>query len=216
MALGAERPGSIHVKARGLVAGVLVGGRSTRMGSCKALLRYGTKTFLEHIALAAGAVADEVVLLGHLDNAPPELQGLPRLKDDPQWAGPVAGLIPLLEYAGDRLALLIACDMPLIQPAILCRLADACDEDADGAAYRVREGDVAHYPCALALHSRTLSVIRATNSAFSLRSVIERVDCRILEADLAAACSLRSFNTPDEYAALLALKDERVQAPALA
>jgi molybdopterin-guanine dinucleotide biosynthesis protein A len=194
-----------------VVAGVLVGGRSTRMGSCKALLRYGTKTFMEHVALAAGAVADEVVLLGHLDNAPPELQGLPRLRDDPQSAGPVAGLIPLLAYAGDRLSLLIACDMPLIKQAILRRLVEACDESVDGAAYRVREAKAEYYPCALAVHPRTLSIIRATDSIFSLRNIIETIECHILEADWAAANSLRSFNTPDEYADLLASKENSIE-----
>jgi molybdopterin-guanine dinucleotide biosynthesis protein A len=44
--------------------------------------------------------------------------------DDPAADGPLAGLLALLAFAGERLAIAVACDMPLVDEALVRRLVD--------------------------------------------------------------------------------------------
>jgi molybdopterin-guanine dinucleotide biosynthesis protein A len=160
--------------------------------------------FVEQIVEVARAVVDEVVLLGDSPLSAPALGDLVQLKDEPDLAGPLAGLVPLLEYARDRWALLIACDMPLIEPRVLQHLIDACDETCDAAAYWVVEQGAGYHPCCVVFHPRTAVAARSElcRSA-SLRELIGGVRCRVLEASAFDARCLTNVNTPDDYASMI-------------
>lgn len=196
----------------GAIAGVLIGGQSSRMGTSKALLRFRGGTLVEHVVQAAQAAVDEIVLLGYASWDMPALSGLVRLADEPGFAGPLAGLVPLLEYASDRWAIVIACDMPLLESQTLRRLLDACDASADGVAFRLG-GDDGFFPCCAAFHPRAITQARLELArSASLRMLIGRLRCRILDADAGEARRLRSFNTPEEYADLMRSDRELAEA----
>lgn len=106
---------------------VLAGGRSTRMGRDKAALVLGGRTLLQRVVDAVGVVADEVVVVG----APG--RGLPvvvsprvlRLVADPiEGQGPLAGIIAGLEVTERAVAVVVGCDQPFVQPALLAHLAE--------------------------------------------------------------------------------------------
>jgi molybdopterin-guanine dinucleotide biosynthesis protein A len=93
---------------------VLIGGRSSRMGRPKHLLRDASGvTWLERTLAVLSPQLDGVVVSG-TGTLPENLLGTPRLLDAPGLAGPVAGLLsagrwhPLVSW------LLVACDMPLV------------------------------------------------------------------------------------------------------
>ena len=111
----------------GLVLGVLVGGASSRMGGRpKGLLlaprEEGAprRSVIERTIALGRVVAGEVVLLGRAE-AYASL-GVPALADA-AGEGPLAGIAALLAHAGDRGAIVIACDMPYVQSACIARLA---------------------------------------------------------------------------------------------
>jgi molybdopterin-guanine dinucleotide biosynthesis protein A len=64
----------------------------------------------------------DVVLLGAAELGD-EAAGVPQLLDAAPGLGPLAGLASLLDYAADRSALCLACDMPFVSAALLARLA---------------------------------------------------------------------------------------------
>jgi molybdopterin-guanine dinucleotide biosynthesis protein A len=186
------------------VAGVLIGGQSRRMGACKALLEYEGQTFVERTISAAQPVVGEVVLLGNTRLNLPQLAELVQLADEPDAGGPLAGLASLLNHAGNRWALLMACDMPLISTAILQRLMSACAETVDAAVIRVVGDGRAHFPCCAAFHPRVAPEARGELARSArLRALISRIRCRVLELDGTQAECLRSINTPAEYAELV-------------
>jgi len=76
-----------------------------------------TKRLLEEAGLAC-------VLVGTPRAAYDEL-ALPALADDPAAAGPLAGLLALLAWAGERAALAVACDLPRLDRALIERLVGA-------------------------------------------------------------------------------------------
>lgn len=185
------------------IAGILIGGQSRRMGTSKALLRFRETTFIEHLVQVARAVAEEVVLLGNAQLNIPALGGVPQLADEPGFAGPLAGLVPLLDYADNRRALLVACDMPLLDSEILTRMLSACEQSVDASVFRIAD-DQGFFPCCAAFHPRIVSEARMELArSASLQALIARLRCRALEVDVAEAHKLRSFNSPDEYADLM-------------
>jgi molybdenum cofactor guanylyltransferase len=99
-------------------AGVLIGGRSTRMGSPKHLLQAGGRSWLEQTVEQLVGVAAETVLLGP-GEVPAALAGLRRLADVPDVPGPMAGILAAMRWAPRRSWIIVACDMPrLTRPAV--------------------------------------------------------------------------------------------------
>jgi molybdopterin-guanine dinucleotide biosynthesis protein A len=116
---------------RGLVVGIFVGGASSRMGSPKGLLEVDGEPLAARLARLARALEPaEVVLVGERDVY--ARLGLPMLRDGGSrgpigGAGPLGGLVSLLEHAGPRWALALSCDLPFVSVELLRGLADAPD-----------------------------------------------------------------------------------------
>lgn len=108
------------------IVGVLIGGASSRMGgSPKGLILLpGGETILERTLRIAREAGLDVVLVGNLDayDAVAAEHGVTRVADAPDVQGPLAGLHALIENAGDRAAIALACDMPFVTVALLHRL----------------------------------------------------------------------------------------------
>ncbi len=102
-----------------IVAGILCGGSSRRMGSDKARLAHPAGgTLIEHaIALAAGA-APRVLLLSGDGGRYPET-GLLELPDAAPSAGPLGGLVAGLRAADGAPLLLLPVDLPFLDAAAL-------------------------------------------------------------------------------------------------
>src|SRR5262245_40758102 len=103
---------------------VLCGGRSTRMGTDKGSLDFGGETMLERVTRALGSIVDEVIVVGRRD------QGVVTVHDAVEDQGPLAGITAGLSASKSDLNIVVACDMPLINPQVLERLASMIG-DAD-------------------------------------------------------------------------------------
>jgi molybdopterin-guanine dinucleotide biosynthesis protein A len=111
---------------------VLVGGEARRAGGQeKYFFSYGGRTFIEHIIEALKGVVDEIVLaardpaqcerFGHLD-------GVRCVSDIRKGIGPTGGLhAGVLEVKGD-LVVVVACDMPCINPRVIEHLFSLVDD----------------------------------------------------------------------------------------
>ena len=109
----------------GQLLGICIGGRGRRMGGVqKALLAApdGTGSLVARLIRMGHALGMEVVLLGAADLGD-EALGITQLPDFAADVGPLAGLASLLEHAGARPALCLACDLPFVDAALLSRLA---------------------------------------------------------------------------------------------
>jgi molybdopterin-guanine dinucleotide biosynthesis protein A len=97
---------------------VLVGGKSRRMGTDKALLTVGGQRIIQRVIGALQAVADEVLLVGAGAERYAWLGG--RTVDDliPR-GGPLAGLYTALSVARHSRCLVVACDMPFLNTDLL-------------------------------------------------------------------------------------------------
>lgn len=117
---------------------VLAGGRALRMGGEKPLRRLRGKTLLEHATDLVSPLVDEVVISTGNRNlqAPPGTRAVP---DAPGLAGkgPLAGILAGLEDANGEQCLIVPCDLPNMQPALLKAL---LAENADCAYVELSDG----------------------------------------------------------------------------
>lgn len=164
-----------------LTAGIFVGGKAVRMGGvAKGLLAHPREpgTVIEHVIREARRVGAEPVLVG--DHPAYRTLEVPFILDAVRDAGPVGGLLSLLQYAREGTILALACDMPHVPASLLSRLVEGVEQGAaavvprrDGrleplcAAYRV-EAVLPHVEACLNKGSRGLHHIARASGAFEL------------------------------------------------
>ncbi|HEY7524104.1 MAG TPA: molybdenum cofactor guanylyltransferase [Candidatus Limnocylindrales bacterium] len=124
---------------------VLAGGRSSRFGRDKLAEPIEGRPLLHRaIAAVAGVCTETLVVVTPVEAPPPLPAGLAVhvVRDPEPFGGPLVGLFAGLEQAREPLALVVAGDMPDLQPGVLRALVHALDdEDVAGAVLRYRGRD---------------------------------------------------------------------------
>jgi molybdenum cofactor guanylyltransferase len=172
------------VADRGLTGVLLVGGASTRFGSPKAYARLGAETLAEHAWRVLGETCDERLAVGKAG----ELE-LPFgiLDDGTDLRAPLAGVVAGLRAARHDVCVFLPVDAPLVTPAVLRLLADACRDGARPASSPA--------PCAFAKRALPQIEARLGGDDLSLAGALRAVDTATVEVDDRL---LVDADTPDE------------------
>jgi molybdopterin-guanine dinucleotide biosynthesis protein A len=101
---------------------VLAGGKSSRMGSDKGLLKFGDKTFVETIIAAMKPLVNKIIIVSN--NPEYDQLGYLRVEDDIKDSGPLAGLYSGLKHSDSEYNLVLSCDIPMIKTEVLEKLID--------------------------------------------------------------------------------------------
>ena len=93
------------------------GGKSTRMGSDKALIEVGGRPMIEHIIAGTAGLGEQIIIT----NTPERYAhlGLPMFGDVLPDKGALGGLYTSVHAAAQPYALVLACDMPFINRPLL-------------------------------------------------------------------------------------------------
>ena len=96
-----------------ITAIILSGGKSTRMGRNKSLLKFGDKTIIERVRDLMLKLFHEVILI---TNEPDEYKflDLPVFEDVFKHKGPLAGIHSGLMHSSTKINFVISCDLPLM------------------------------------------------------------------------------------------------------
>ena len=186
-----------------LVAGIFVGGGSTRMGGQpKGLLRAPSgETLVERWKSVFAELAVPCVLVGERAKDAYAPAGLEVLADEhaADDLGPLGGLLALLGHAGDAAAIVVACDMPFVSVELVRRLAHA--RTAAPAIAARREGRwepfFARYDAKVVLPT-ALAHARAHRG--SLQALLDAVGAEELAMSDAEHAELRDWDTPEDAA----------------
>ncbi|RFU67962.1 molybdenum cofactor guanylyltransferase [Bacillus sp. V59.32b] len=102
---------------------LLAGGKSSRMGTNKAMLPISEEVSIQQIASELKKAVGEVYLV---TNSPADYTflDLPTLDDEYEGLGPLAGLHAGLEAAKTETVFLSACDMPFIRASLIGEMLD--------------------------------------------------------------------------------------------
>ncbi len=97
---------------------ILAGGQSTRMGRDKAFVEVGGRPLIERVLERVQQVATETIIV---TNSPQQYAHLPArlVPDVVRGKGPLVGIYSGLQAARHGLAVVVACDMPFVQPDLL-------------------------------------------------------------------------------------------------
>ncbi len=99
-----------------VTAFVLAGGKSSRMGSDKAFLRFGDETLLCRALKVAGVVAEEVRIVGDAK----KFAAFGRVVEDVyRDRGPLGGIHAALSSSATELNLILAVDLPFVDSKFL-------------------------------------------------------------------------------------------------
>jgi molybdopterin-guanine dinucleotide biosynthesis protein A len=189
------------------VAGVLIGGRSSRMGRPKHLLEWEGRTLLEHAVDVLGGRFGQVVLLGD-GELPAPLLHHPRLPDPPGLVGPLAGILGALRASPDQPWVIVACDQPLLDETALDWLLDQRTPGVWAVLPRGGEGPEP-LPALYDARARALLEAMAHEGVLAPRRLAEHP--RAISPDVPPyhRDAWRGMNTRDEYDRLRAAGNDR-------
>ena len=188
---------------------VLAGGKSTRMGTSKALLPFGPETMLQRVVRLLGEVVGPIVVVAAADQELPALpDGVIVTRDEREGRGPLEGLRAGLKALPPDcdVAYATSCDVPLLDQAFVGRMLVL----AEGFDVAVMEVDGFAHPLSAVYRRATLPHIEALLVADRLRPLFlfEAVRTRRVLPDEMTADpelrTLRNLNTRDDYERALA------------
>jgi molybdopterin-guanine dinucleotide biosynthesis protein A len=183
---------------------VLAGGKSTRMGTSKALLPFGPETMLQRVVRLLGGVVSPIVVVAAADQ---ELPALPAdvivTRDEREGRGPLEGLRAGLKALPEHVeaAYVTSCDVPLLVPGFVRQILDL----ARGYDVAVMEVDGFTHPLSGVYRRSTLPHIEQLLAQDRLRPLFlfEAVKTRRIRPDEMTADpdlrTLRNLNTREDY-----------------
>jgi molybdopterin-guanine dinucleotide biosynthesis protein A len=172
--------------ARSRLTGILLlGGASRRFGSPKPLARLDGETLAERAWRILGDACDERLAVGKAEDGL-ELP-FPLTDDESNTRAALAGIVAGLRAAPTDTAVVLPVDVPMVTPAILRELGEAC---ADAASTQTG-------PLPAAFNKRALPVLerRLDDGRLALHEALAELDTRRVEID---ETLLANVNTPDD------------------
>jgi molybdopterin-guanine dinucleotide biosynthesis protein A len=191
---------------------ILAGGKSRRMGgSPKALLPFGGRPLIEHIAETLRSVLPDCLVVTNTPEVYRNL-GLPMVGDVFPDGGSLGGIYSGLREAGGVAALCVACDMPFLSAPLIAHLAGQSGEadvvipDAGGELQTLHAvyGKACLPAMERRLRSGQLKIVGFFDEVRVLRIPSEIV-ARFVDPEVA----FMNLNTPEDLACARALWDHQ-------
>ena len=190
---------------------ILCGGRSTRMGTSKALLAFGAETMLQRVVRLLSTVVSPIVVVAAAEQSLPELpEGVIITRDEQQGRGPLEGLRAGLKALPGTVesAYVTSCDVPLLVPDFVRRMIELLTD------HEIAVVEIGGFPHPLSAvyrrstlpHVEALLAQNRLRPAFLFDAVPTR---RLAPAEMVSAdpqlLTLRNLNTREDYLEALAI-----------
>ena len=195
----------IMTAMQGVSVFILAGGRSTRMGRDKALLRLGGKTLLEHAIAVARELTEQVKIVGARERYVDS--GVEVVEDEFQHCGPLAGIHAALGASDTEVNVVVAVDTPMVTAEFLRYLVKRAEAEPDALATVPNADGGVQGTCAVyrrtfrhvAAQQLTQGKYRITESLAMVR-VQYVAESEIREAGFDPAKIFANLNTPEQFA----------------
>jgi molybdopterin-guanine dinucleotide biosynthesis protein A len=177
---------------------VLAGGRSSRMGTDKALLRIDGETLLERAAHAVERAAGSVTIVGHPRRY--GIFGFSVIPDAFPDSGPLAGIHAALVHTCADWNLIAACDMPGLESIGLIELLEQTLRFPEYDVL-IPQIDCRPHPLCAVYHRRALPAIEHALRAGRFKVMDALAPLRVNMLATTNAGLFENVNTPEDWRA---------------
>jgi molybdopterin-guanine dinucleotide biosynthesis protein A/molybdopterin converting factor small subunit len=196
-----EKPDSVT----GATAIVLAGGRSSRMGTAKALLLFDHEPLIVHVVATLRRLCAEVVVVAAPGQDLPSMP-VTLVRDEVAYQGPVGGIYYGLIAAGGDVSFVTSCDSAFLHPGLIAHLVS----QIPGYDVVVPHWQGRYQPLHAVYRRSVLPLLEGQLARGELRPVylFDRVRTRRIDEDEirrfdAEGASFFNMNTPEDYAEAL-------------
>lgn len=187
-----------------ITVGIMVGGKSSRMGQNKAWLSYGESSFVNHLVNELKALGPVYLAAAQEQKHSYDDLGCKVLYDQVNNCGPLAGIQSILEMSDTELSFICAVDMAKLSAELVGYLQEFCATDYDCVCLTV-QGKLEPL-CAL-YRKAALNKVREQlkNQDYKLLHLLDKLRTKYvcLEWSCFTSDCTTNINTPQEYKALV-------------
>lgn len=175
---------------------ILAGGKSSRMGQEKGLMKLHNKTFIEHSIQTLNPIVQNLLII--TNNKEYEKFGITCIQDKITDCGPAGGIYTGLSQSNSQINIFLSCDTPLVTEDMLRKLLEKKTDD----------WDIVHYsqnPLIGVYHKRVSSIFltHLKEQQFTMKRILQECKTHILPTTEAIKSNFKNINTPEEYNKLL-------------
>ena len=178
---------------------ILAGGKSSRMGQNKAMMRIGGVPVIDRIAAEFAPVSQKMIIIAN-DPEPYKNMKAVIYQDDPQYKrqGPLAGIYTGLKEAGEGPCLIVACDMPFASLKLGSTLISELKKYDYDAVIPIQQGQI--HPLFGAYHSRIADEAKKTleDGKRAVKALLDRIHVNYYTMD-EETDAVWNMNTMDDY-----------------
>jgi molybdopterin-guanine dinucleotide biosynthesis protein A len=193
-----------------MTAMILAGGKSSRMGQDKALLKFGAKTLLENLTALLEPLFKEILVIVN-DRVKCQRLKLGRAKvyeDLLKERGPLAAIYTGLQYSASPASCILTCDMPFIDERFISELVRFWEEGCDAICIEEPEGECQPFPGIYARSSRHLIRSLLNRGRDSMKGFLEVASLKPLVLQKKKIQVLTNMNTIEDYYRVLREKEK--------
>lgn len=178
---------------------ILAGGKSSRMGTDKGLLKLNDSSFIEKIASTLKPFVNEIIIVS--DHKEHDAFGFKRIEDFYKDAGPLSGLLSGLYKSKTQDNIILSCDIPFISEELIEQLVNNSSEEAlinqiecEGKTMPL----IATYKkqCWLPIHKAL------ENDERRVRVLVKSLNPNTITVDSNYKLMVENINTPEQYKTL--------------
>jgi molybdenum cofactor guanylyltransferase len=183
---------------------ILVGGQSSRMGSDKSRLTFGSRTSVDLIRHALGQLTSKVRMAG---GRPQSVHaGIENIPDTHEHWGALGGMQGALAACQTEWAAIVACDLPLVTQTLFARMWSFSDSGKFDAIVPIQPDDRPQPLCAIYRCQPCLPLVNEliAQGEHKPRTLLSRLNVRWVTfpelSDLSGAENFfLNMNTPPDY-----------------
>jgi molybdopterin-guanine dinucleotide biosynthesis protein A len=168
---------------------ILAGGKSSRMGTDKAFLKIGDKTFIENAVEILAPVCEQVIIVLNksqthfIEKLPAKT---PHIFDIYENRGALGGIHAAFQDCRTEFAIILAVDLPFVAREAIGKLCEIISDEKDISAIVPRQNDGRLQPlCAVYKVENCLpklEEILLTDNSASVRDFLETIEMKIVNA----------------------------------
>ncbi len=182
---------------------ILAGGKSSRMGTDKALLNFNNKTFVQTLYDNLNGICKEVIISSN--NPKIKIQGAKTITDEITNIGPTGGLYTCLKQIKTDSAFIVTVDTPFVSAKLLSEI---YSQIADYDVVIIKQNNKIH-PLIGVYHKNIIKLLETeiSEKKYKVMKMVEKTKHKIILVNKKYKDELFNINNPEDFTNLTLKKE---------